>query len=440
MTGIVPVFASPRDLAARLLGMIAGFLDVEQILGSAKIIRVIKLHRSTFPSIDTFPVIIELERCADAVARDANFYQFYDLAQFHPQTDKTSLADAYAAILADLDASGTWPFADDLAKRYQVRQGMIGQYANNPIFEGRPSLFEFMANVTAKPVDLKLPAGQGQFVHARARTVRGRHVVMLSDIAAAKFGLQSGDNPRFFRTAPGTTGGAAKGGYKVVNIPQAIDDAGLAALTSSEKSSGIIVNDPTADRFWVPLDKAGAADIEKGLFAEYWRPVEFYVDWSEQAVSAMQHHKSAVFRNPQYYFRRGISFSNTGIYSPSFRLGHGGVFDQTGSNIFCDVMEREVLLGILSSKLLRYFGKSFINHGVHAEVDDLPIVMPNAEQVKSIKALVDRIVKEQQADLAFDYRMIASQIDDVVDDLYGLTDDERLEVRSWHRRHYPKLN
>ena len=51
----------------------------------------------------------------------------------------------------------------------------------------------------------------------------------------------------------------------------------------------------------------------------------------------MKGHKSAVFRNPQYYFRRGISFSNTGIYSPTYRIGHGGVFDQTGSNIFCDV-------------------------------------------------------------------------------------------------------
>ncbi len=411
----------------------------EEILGRSKIIRVVKLHRATFPGIDTFPVIIELERCDDPVARDANFYQFYDLGRFHPQTDRAELADAYAAILADLNASGTWPFADDLAKRYQVRQGVIGRYANKPIFEGRPSLYEFMADVTAMPVDLKLPAGPGQFINARAQTVRGRHLVRLSDIAVVKFGLQSGDNPRFFRTAPGTTGGAAKGGYKPVNTAQTVDDIGLAALTPSEKSSGIVVNDPTSDKFWVPLDKAGAADIDKGLLAEYWRPVEFFVDWSEQAVSEMQHHKGAVFRNPQYYFRKGISFSNTGIYSPTFRLGHGGVFDQTGSNIFCDVIEREILIGILSAKLLRYFGKNFINHGVHAEVDDLPIVVPNADQAKAIKALVVRIVKAQQSDLKFDYRPIAADIDEVVYDMYGLTTDEQLEVQSWYLRHYPKL-
>ncbi|MDB5583309.1 MAG: SAM-dependent methyltransferase [Bradyrhizobium sp.] len=412
----------------------------EEILSSAKVIRLVKLHRSTFPGIDTFSIIIELERCDDPSARDNNFYHFYDLGQFHPQKDQVNLATAYTAILADLDASNPWPFADEVAKRYQVRQGVIGQYANRPIFEGRPSLYEFMADVTANPVDLKLAADSGQSINVRAQTVRGRHVVRLSSISAVRFGLQSGDNPRFFRTAPGVSGGAAKGGYKTVNVAQTIDDVALSALTPSEKMSGLVVNDPASDRYWVPLDKAGTADIDKGLLAEYWRPVEFYVDWSAQAVSAMQHHPGGVFRNPQYYFKKGISFSNTGIYSPTYRLGHGGVFDQKGSNIFCDVMDREVLIGILSSTLLRYFAKSFINHGVDSQIDDLPIVLPDIANAQAIKALVDQIVAGQKVDLKFDYRLIAGQIDDIVDDLYGLNAEERSEIRSWHHRHYPKLH
>lgn len=297
-----------------------------------------------------------------------------------------------------------------------------------------------MFDMTASPVELKLPTGPGQFLDVRAQTVRGRHVIRLDAIAAVRIGLQSGDNPRFYRTAPGVTGGAAKGGYRTVEIRQTVDDVALASMTPSEKLNGLVVNDPSSDRFWVPLDKAGTADIDKGLLAEYWRPVEFYVDWSTQAVGAMQHHKGAVFRNPQYYFTKGISFSNTGIYSPTYRLGHGGVFDQKGSNIFCDVMDREVLLGLLSSKLLRYFAKSFVNHGVDAQIDDLPIAIPDVDQAQTIKTLVGRIVAEQRKDLAFDYRALAAEIDDVVDDLYVLTADERSEIRSWHRRHYPKLN
>lgn len=412
----------------------------EAILTKARIIRVVKLHRATFPGIDTFPAIIELERCDDPAARQNNVYQFYDLWRFHPDKHKAELAQAYAAILADPESQDVWPFADELAKRYLVRQGVIARFGNKPIFEGRPSLYEFMADMTALPVDLKLPTAPGQFLDVRAQTIRGRHVVRLDAIAAVKIGLQSGNNPKFYRIAAGTTGGAAKGGYKTIDPTQIVTDAELAALTTNEKAYGIEVDDPTADRFWVPLDKAGTADIENGLLAEYWRPVEFYVNWSRQAVEEMRTLKGARFQNSVSYFEKGISFSNTGIYSPTFRLGHGGVFDQTGSSIFCYVMEPEVLIGILASRLLRYFVKSFINHGVHAQLDDLPIIIPDALQAAKIKTLVNQIAAGQKASLSFDYRPLAGQIDDVVDDLYGLNADERQEVRSWHKRHYPKLH
>lgn len=412
----------------------------ETILSKSKIIRVIKLHRATFPGIDTFPVIIELERCDDPSLRQQHIFQFYDLWRFHPQTDKADLASAYDTILDDPDASKKWPFPDDLAKRYQVRQGVINKYSSKPIFEGRPSLYEYMADMTATPVDLKLPYGSGQVHDVRSQMIRGRNVVRLDAIAVIKTGLQSGDNPKFYRTAPGVKGGAARGGYKDVPVSQVLDDAGLAKMTATEKAQGILVDDPAADRFWVPLDKAGAANIESGLLAEYWRPVEFYVNWSKGAVDEMQSLKGARFQNSNFYFRKGISYSSTGIYSPTFRLSHGGVFDQKASNIFCEVIDRRVLVGILASTLLRYFAKNFINHGVDAQVDDLPIVLPTDEESETIKKLVELIIKEQQRDLAFDYRAIAGQIDIVINKMYGLTEDEVSEVRSWKKRRYPKLH
>jgi hypothetical protein len=72
-----------------------------------------------------------------------------------------------------------------------------------------------------------------------------------------------------------------------------------------QKSDGLEVDDPTNDRFYVPLDKAGESDIEGGLLSMFYRPVEFYVDWSEQAVAAMKelHGNGGVFRNPQFLFQ-----------------------------------------------------------------------------------------------------------------------------------------
>ena len=412
----------------------------EAILTRAKVVRVVKLHRATFPGIDAFPDILELERCLDPVERGKNVYQFYDLWQFHPQTNKDDLATAYAAILADPGAQNDWPFADDVAKRYRVRQGALARYRSKPIFEGRASLYEFMADLTTTFVDLKLPQPGGQVTETRAQTIRGRHVVRLGAIAAIKIGLQSGNNTKFYRAAPGASGGAAKGGYKTVSMGQVLDAAALAKLTQDERDQGIEVDDPGADRYWVPLDKAGTSDIESGLLAEYWRPVEFYVDWSSLAVGEMKQLKGARFQNSALYFNKGISFSNTGVYSPTFRLGHGGVFDQTGSSIFCATIEPEVLLGILASRLVRYFVKSFINHGVHAQLDDVPVVIPDANTAAEVKALVQTIVTQQQADLAFDYRPLAAKIDELVEDLYAISPDERVEIGAWHRRHYPKLH
>ncbi|MER9558205.1 N-6 DNA methylase [Mesorhizobium sp. M0323] len=413
----------------------------ETILRSSKVIRVLKLHRATFPGIDIFPIIIELERCDEPAQRKNNHYQFYDLWRLHPETHKADLTKAYAAILADLSAQHPFPFDGTLAKRYTVRQGLLSKYGQVPIFEGRPSLYEFMANESATAVEVTLVRNDGANMKVKAEPLRGRKVVKLRKIAEIKIGLQSGNNPKFYRSAPGVKGGAAKGGYQTVSLNQVVDEARLSTMTKSERENGFQVDDKSSDKFFVPLDKAGASDIEGGLLPLFWRPHEFFVNWSEESVSEMKtlHGKGGVFRNPQYYFRRGISFSNTGIYSPTFRLGHGGVFDQTGSNIFCDVLDQRLLLGILCSTAIRYFEKSFINHGVHAQLEELPIVLPTDDEAEKITTIVDEIIQGQQKDLSFDYRKHLGRLDDVVNDLYGLNDDECKELESWYHRHYPKL-
>ena len=210
-------------------------------------------------------------------------------------------------------------------------------------------------------------------------------------------------------------------------------------MTAAERADGLEINDPSNDAFFIPLDKAGASDIEGGRLAVFWRPVEFYVDWSVNTVSEMKSLKGARFQNAQHYFQRGISFSNTGIYSPTYRIGHGGVFDQTGSNILCEVLEQTVLLGILSSTLLRYFIKSFINHGVHAQLDDLPIVLPDDAEAKAIAAIVNDIAAEQKKIATFDYRPKLAELDALIAKLYVLTKGESDELSTWYRRHYPKL-
>jgi hypothetical protein len=410
------------------------------ILDNSKIIRLIKLNRNMFPGIDIFPVIVELERCSDRALRDQNMYQFFDLWQLHPESDMQELKTVYQTILDDAEGTRKWPFERTRTARYQVRQGVIRGFSRLPLFEGRASLYAFMQDVfTTVAAEIEVETFEGQSRRVRPKTIRGRHVVKLSDIGEVKIGLQCGDNSRFYRAAAGVRGGATRGGYQQVDPRLVASPAMLAALTVEEKARGIQVDDQSTDRYFVPLDKAATSDIDGGLLAQFWRPIEFYVDWSEQAVSRMRALPSAVFRNSQFYFRRGVSFSNTGIYSPTFRLSHGGVFDQTGSCIFSDVFSPEVLLGLLSSTLMKYFAKAFINHGVHAQLDDLPIVIPTAAEIGAIAAKIDEIVVAQYSTSGYDYRPKLAELDSIVFDIYNITNDEREEIVTWYMRHYPKL-
>jgi hypothetical protein len=269
--------------------------------------------------------------------------------------------------------------------------------------------------------------------------VRNRNVVKLKQIADVKIGLQTGDNPRYYRAASGVVGGAARGGYQTVSPENVLSETDLAGLTPDEKANGIAVDDPTTDRYFVPLDKAGRSDIEGGRLPLFWQRIEFYINWSRNAVSEMRTNTRGVFRNPQFYFRRGVSFSTTGIYSPTFRLSHGGVFDQKSSCVFSDILSADFLLGILASTLTKYFIKSFINHGVDAQIEDVPIILPTKEEIENVELKTQEIVSAQKTDSSFDYRHKLEELDQIVFEIYRITPEEQEEVRTWYRRHYPKL-
>ena len=230
----------------------------DEILSNCKVVRIVKLHRATFPGIDIFPAIVELERCEDAAERAANVYQFYDLWRLHPTEHQAELKAAYAAILDDLSAKKKWPFEDVLAKRYTVRQGLLDRYSKRPIFEGLASLYEFMADVAPTAETAELMRTDGSKVEVRVLKARGRKVVKLKDIAEVKVGLQSGDNGRFYRAAAGVEGGATKGGYKEVPAAQIVSEKSLSAMTETERADGFEIDDPSNDPYFVPLGKAGA--------------------------------------------------------------------------------------------------------------------------------------------------------------------------------------
>lgn len=412
-------------------------------LRNCKIIRVIKLHRATFPGIDIFPVIFEIEKCGNRQERENHFYQFYDLWQLHPINHVTEMRQVYAFILDDHNAQQIWPYDPKRIQRYVVRQGALDNYSGRTIFDGKPTLFEFMNDTrTSTDQEIKIPNHCGQETVVKCKNVRGFRLVRFGDIAVVKVGLQPPDTRAYYRIVGGVRGGAVRGGYIEVSPDNAFNLDEIETLSPKEKSDGIKIDDRIHDKHFVPLDKPGASDIEGKILNQYYRPVEFYVNWSSEAVSAMKGSKQGRFQGSSHFFLKGITYSRVGIYSPTFRLGHGGVFDVNASGIFCDVFSREFLLGVLCSKLIKYFLKVFINHSVSTQVDsikEIRIAIPKIEQVKAIESKVTEIVELQKKQRNYDYYNEQESLDKMVYALYGLTDVEIEEVENWYARRYPKL-
>lgn len=197
----------------------------------------------------------------------------------------------------------------------------------------------------------------------------------------------------------------------------------------------------------------------------YYVPTQYFIDWSKQAVHRLKtatiadvkRRKGQInkikagdstkiasrFQNSNYYFYQGLTFSPTGIYSPTFRLGCGAVFGNKGSTIFFTGADPKVILGILTSTLSRYLLKSYASHTVETGEEVLTqLILPilDTSSTKRLKDLVEQIIKKQKANPQYPYHLYEQkEIDTIVYQLYGLNDEDIREVELWCCRRYSKL-
>ena len=84
------------------------------------------------------------------------------------------------------------------------------------------------------------------------------------------------------------------------------------------------------------------------------------------------------------------------------------------------------ILGILNSKIMNWYFRCFsTNSNVNSyEVEQLPIPAATSAQQQKIIVLVDKILATKKQDFSADTGTFESEIDKLVYDLYGLTDEE----------------
>ena len=316
---------------------------------------------------------------------------------------------------------------------YYYRQSLIQTNSKTPFFVASPKLFALMNDTT---VPVRYETIGGKRVPVRTVSFNGNNVrlVKLGEIAEVKHGLTTG------ATRSVIYKDAREGGnYQIAASNEVLSDADMTRLSEDEKINGF---QPTRfhGRKLVRYDKGGQSNAGEGWLPRYHVPTGYYIDWSRDTVDWMKTLPGFRHDGREFYFRRGITFSHTGVYSPTFRSSSGGIFDTAGSCLFTVHASQEAMLGILNSRVLLFSLKSFVNHTVNTAEDPLK-ELPILTQISSdVEKLVTSISVKQRTNPRYDYASNEQlEIDRLVYEAYGLNEADIREVEDWYARRYPKL-
>ena len=347
---------------------------------------------------------------------------------------------------------------------YHYRQDLITTNSNQPFFIASPKLFALMNDTTAPSQHENIG---GKRVPIRRVSLNGNDVklVKLGDLAEVKVGLQTGDNDAYLFQNPN-----ARGSYRSIEDYRhfMLSDANLEQIRSDENlrkeviQRGISKDDKRSSRYFggryvVPYDKGGESDSEGGWMPNYLVPTDYFIDWSEWAIARMKtltlreknrlsgkrggnDRLTSRFQNEEYYFVRGLTWSDAEIYSPTFRLSGSGVFDVKGSRFVVSADLLNTTLGLVCSKLAKMWIKAVENHSISTQSENIRDLIVPAALNERFGHLVETIIKNQKADSNYDYASNEQlEIDRLVYAAYGLNEADIKEVENWYARRYPKL-
>jgi len=342
---------------------------------------------------------------------------------------------------------------------YQYKQTLIKTSPNMPIFVCSPKLFCLISSSISnkKIVDIK-----GKKIVIKQIKYNGKTIafVRFGDIAEVRKGIDTGCNKDFLFQNP-----EARGSYRSIeeyqkylltekDLKKIVDDNNL-RLKIIKKGFHKTRTEKDFDedlwmggRYIIPYDKGGESDTDSGWLPNYYVPTSYYIDWSRGALRELKkrtyrksgNHKATI-RNEGYWFKKGITFSLTGQYSPTIRINSFALFDNGGSSIFPFYDNKlNKYLSILASKTGKYLFRNYLDHTVNAQVDEfkeMPIFIKTNNKIVN---LVNEIIQKQKENPRYDYvNNEQKEIDKLVYEMYGLNDDDIREIETWYARRYPKL-
>lgn len=224
----------------------------------------------------------------------------------------------------------------------------------------------------------------------------------LGDAADCVTGIYTGNDSAFLRAASINARGAKK--Y------QEVEDQVIVPIGRTQPSLNGYPDRPC----FIPLLKGGGIS--------YFKPVCWYIDWSEEAVRHYKKDKKARFQNSDYYFRRGIGFPMvTSTRATASVILENWLFDQSIVGVFPrNPAMFGFLLAFLNSrtcwKLLREINPSANNSAKYLK--KLPLILPSSGTLQEIDTLVTNYIDHLRCGEEHDLRL-EQQLDKTVQEIYS---------------------
>jgi hypothetical protein len=202
----------------------------------------------------------------------------------------------------------------------------------------------------------------------------------IGDLCSVVTGFYSGNDAKHLRRSASVTRGVKK--YAIINNDEICRDD----LSVTPPLNGI------DNKFcWVPIVKGGNK--------RFYKPSEWFMDWSKNAIHEYRvaNKKKARFQNSQYYFHNGIAVPMVSSSSITASLLNGRLFDQSIVGLFPHKEYINItyyILGFFNSrvcnKLIRTINASTNNSANY--IKKIPLIIPTKKMVNRVSCEVKRLI------------------------------------------------
>lgn len=182
---------------------------------------------------------------------------------------------------------------------------------------------------------------------------------VLGEFANCVTGIYTGDNSRFFKVANDKVRNQSK--CSIIDS----DEINTDYLHSENILEGI-------------GGKKHFIAVVKGSADSYVRSIDWYIDWSKEAINFYNTNKKARFQNSKYYFKKGIALPMVKSSNIKANLIENQVFDQSVVGVFPKNEEHRLYL-------LGYFNSEIFTKIVHTIN---PTANNSANYIKKIPAII----------------------------------------------------